>query len=86
MIESDESRASAGGARQPRLRLPLATMADVRRELARLYRETRAGRVEVSDGSRMANMLQILAKVIEGSELEKRVQALEDAAPSRGRP
>ena len=85
MVDSDETRAGKDAERQPRLRLPLATMHDVRRELARIYREGRSGHREVADVSKLANVLQILSRVIEGSELERRVQALEDAAPSKGR-
>ena len=61
----------------PRLRLKLATAADVRRELARLYREARAERVPVADASRLANILQILGRVIETSDIEQRLTALE---------
>lgn len=60
-----------------RLRLPLATADDVRRELAKLYREARAGRVEVQDASRLANILQILARCIETGDLEQRIETLE---------
>lgn len=66
----------------PRQRLPLNTAGDVRRELARLYREVRAARqkqdpLSVADASRMANILQILGRLIEISDLEGRVEALE---------
>jgi hypothetical protein len=61
----------------PRLRLKLATSQDVCRELARLYREGKAGQREVTD---MANVLQILGRLIETSDLEKRLEALEAQA------
>lgn len=61
----------------PRLRLPLATAADVRRELARLYREGKAGQREAADVSRLANILAILGRLIEASDLEARIQILE---------
>lgn len=80
-METLEIRAESDDAREPpvkRLRLPLATADDVRRELARLYREARAGRVEVPDASRLANILQILARCIETSDLEQRLIALEN--------
>lgn len=64
----------------PRLRLPLTTANDVRRELARLYREGKAGLRDIQDVSRLANVLQILNRVIEGSEFEQRIERLEDAA------
>ena len=63
----------------PRLRLKLQTLGDVRRELARIYREGKAGQREVADVSRLANVLQILAKAIEPGELEQRIEKLETA-------
>lgn len=61
-----------------RLRLKLTTAGDVRRELGRIYREGKAGTREVGDVSRLANVLQILNRVIEGSDLEKRIEILEN--------
>jgi hypothetical protein len=52
----------------------------VRRELARLYRQARAGELEVGDASRLANILQILGRMIEGSVLERRLAELERRA------
>lgn len=64
----------AGG---KRLRLPLRSMGDLQNELARLYRAAKAGDVPVGDASRLANILQILARLIEGKDLEARIQKLE---------
>lgn len=64
----------------PRLRLKLVTAEDVRRELARLYREARSNQLEVSDASRLANVLQILARIIETGDLEARIKVLEEGA------
>lgn len=61
----------------PRLRLPLATAQDVTRELARLYREGKSGQRDIQAVSRLANVLQILNRCIEGSEFEKRLEKLE---------
>ena len=60
-----------------RLRIKLTSANDVRKELGRLYREARAGRVETQDASRLANMLSIMGRLIEGSDLESRVEAME---------
>ena len=62
----------------PRLRLPLATAQDVRRELARLYREGKSGQREIVDVSRLANVLQILTRCIENSDFEIRLEKLEE--------
>lgn len=78
------SRATADGAAAPphggrRLRLPLRNMGDLQNELARLYRSAKVGDVPVTDASRLANILQILGRLIEGTELERRIAQLEEA-------
>ena len=79
-VESAQTRADAdSGAEAPRLRLPLKTMDDLKAELARLYREGKAGRREVADVSRLANVLGILGRLIEGGEHAARLEALEEA-------
>jgi hypothetical protein len=55
----------------------------VRRELARLYREARASGMDVGDASKLANILQILGRMIEGAELERRLGELERRAEGR---
>ena len=60
-----------------RLRLKLTTADDVRRELGRIYREGKAGTRDVSDVSKLANILQILNRCIEAGDLEKRIEQLE---------
>ena len=72
-----QGRAAQGKSREPRLRLPLKTMDDVKAELARLYREGKAGRRDVAEVSKLANVLSILGRLIEGVELAARVDALE---------
>jgi hypothetical protein len=80
VLDSGEGRADAGSTQQPaRLRLPLRTMDDVKAELARLYREGKAGRRAIADVSKLANVLGILGRLIEGSELVARIETLEDA-------
>jgi hypothetical protein len=61
-----------------RYRCQLDTMQDVRREMAKVYREARSGIVDVQDGTKLTWMLQAVGKVIEGSDLEKRLEALEN--------
>lgn len=56
---------------------PLDTVARVRRELARVYRDTRRGELDPGDASRFANMLSILGRLIEGSDVEQRLARLE---------
>ena len=82
-MSTPKTRANAGAAPDPtpsRLRLPLASVDDVRRELARLYREAKSGRRDVQDASRLAHILGTLGRMIEGADLERRIAALEAAA------
>lgn len=84
--ESSESGAAGGvpAAPRPRLRLPLNTADDARRELARLYREAKSGGRDVSEASKLANMLAILARMIETGDLEARIEALEASKDKGG--
>ena len=61
-----------------RYRCQLNTMQDVKREMSRIYREARSSLIDVSDASKLVYILGTVGKVIEGSELEKRIAALED--------
>ena len=49
----------------------------VRRELARVYGDARGGAMSWQDASRAANVLQILVRTLEGSDLEQRIAELE---------
>lgn len=49
----------------------------IRRELARVYKDARQGRLATADASRLGFLLGLLAKIIEGSALEQRLGALE---------
>jgi len=60
-----------------RYRAKLDSMQDVKREMAKVYRESRSGVVEVVDGTKLVWMLQAVGKVIESSDLEKRIEILE---------
>ena len=62
------------------VRAKLDTLGDVKAQLARIYREAKGGKINTQDASRLANILAILARLIEGSELEARITALEGQA------
>jgi hypothetical protein len=87
MADHEKTPASTGeGAEPPRLRLRLKTMGDVKAELARLYRDGRAGRRDVAEVSKLSNTLSILGRLIEGTETLARIEALEaDAKVREGR-
>lgn len=59
--------------------ITLTKLSHVRGELARLYSEARNGGLNVSDASKLAHMLRILATIIAEDALEARVAALEEA-------
>lgn len=57
--------------------IPLSTLDDLKKELARLYRQAKAGKVATSDASRLAFILNSLGRVILDADLEQRIQQLE---------
>lgn len=78
MAEIDDMSMATNGAKpKQRQRTPLKSAENVRAELARLYRQARAGEIEVADASRLGNLLQILGRMIETSDLEQRLEKLE---------
>lgn len=63
----------------------LGTAAEVRMEMARLYRDARAGRVEVADATKLAHILTQLATIMRIDDLEQRTAALERVLKQEGR-
>jgi hypothetical protein len=66
-----------------RCRPDLATLSAVRREMGRVYRDMRAKKIESQHGTRLTYVLTAIGKLIEGSEIQKRVEALEQRLLSR---
>ncbi|MFM0095730.1 hypothetical protein PQQ87_08960 [Paraburkholderia nemoris] len=58
-------------------RAKLDSAQEVRFELAKLYRQARNGKIDVGDASKLAHMLQVLSRVIETSDIERRLEELE---------
>jgi hypothetical protein len=56
----------------------LDTLGQVRAEAAKLYRAGRRGEVPAPDAGRLATVLALVAKLIEGGELEARMTRLEE--------
>ena len=77
IIDNDTGAVSNLPPKVTRYRCKLDTMQDVRREMAKVYRESRSEVVEVVDGTKLVWMLQAIGKVIESSDLEKRIEILE---------
>jgi translation elongation factor EF-1beta len=47
-------------------------------EMQRVYRDARQGKISTASGSRLAFMLTAIAKLIEGSDHEARMQQVEE--------
>jgi len=62
--------------KKPRRRLK--TLADVRRYLANLINETRAGNIDLIMAGKLGFLLNILRSTITESDLESRIKALEE--------
>jgi hypothetical protein len=60
-------------------RINLATSEDIRREMARVYRETRFNKILPNNGTKLVYMLTNILKAYEASEIEKRLVDLEKA-------
>ena len=58
-------------------RINLATSDDVRREMAKVYRESRGGKIATSEATRMVYMLTQILKAHEVHVIEQKLLALE---------
>ena len=58
-------------------RINLATSEDIRREMAKVYRETRCNKILPTNGTKLVYMLINILKAYEVTEIEKRLTDLE---------
>jgi len=58
-------------------RIDLATLEQVRSEMARVYRESRSGKLDSQEASRFTYILSQIGKMIELAVLERRIERLE---------
>lgn len=65
-------------------KIDLATALDVRREMAKVYRDMRSGKIDTQDGTRLAYVLGLLVKAIDADETQERIKALQRAIANRG--
>ena len=61
----------------PHPRINLSTSEDIRREMARVYRETRFNKILPNNGTKLVYMLINILKAYEVTEIEKRLVDLE---------
>ncbi|MHB1333208.1 MAG: hypothetical protein ACYCY1_11475 [Sulfuriferula sp.] len=78
MLKTNATRTGQVLTVTPTPRLELSTIDAVRREMARLYREAKAGNIPTADASRLAFILGQVGKLIEIGTLEARLNALEN--------
>ena len=53
------------------------TLQNVKSEMAKVYRESRSGLIDLQDATKQVWILQAIGKVIVDAELEKRIELLE---------
>lgn len=58
-------------------RINLSTSEDIRREMAKVYRETRCNNILPSNGTKLIYMLTSILKAYEVTQIEKRISVLE---------
>ena len=73
--EDADGPALAGAARVDRL----DSLDRVRREAVRLYRDCRQGRLAPGDASKLAHVLDLVRRLVEAGEVERRLEELEEA-------
>ncbi len=61
----------------PHPRINLSTSEDIRREMAKVYRETRCNKILPSNGTKLVYMLINILKAYEVTEIERRLTDLE---------
>jgi hypothetical protein len=61
----------------PHPRINLSTSEDIRREMAKVYRETRCNKILPSNGTKLIFMLMSILKAYEVTEIDKRLSDLE---------
>lgn len=55
----------------------------LRRELASVYRDMRAGRIETQDGTRLAYVLDLIRKAFETEDIKRRIELIEQTLARR---
>jgi hypothetical protein len=62
---------------EPTPRINLSTSEDIRREMAKVYRETRSNKILPSNGTKLIYILTNILKACELTQIEKRLSELE---------
>ena len=62
----------------PARKVDLATIYDVKNEMAKIYRGMKCGSIEPSDGTKLVYVLSAIGKLVELNEIEARITLLEN--------
>jgi len=65
-------------------RITLNSASAIARELARVYRDARTGRLPTTDATKLAHVLDVLRRCLETSDLEQRLSAVEASLAGKG--
>ena len=57
--------------------IALKSIDDLRLEASAVYRQMRSGQIEASDGTKLIYVLSAIGKLIDGADMEARIEALE---------
>jgi hypothetical protein len=69
--------------RGKRYRAELSTAQDIRREMAKVYRECRSDILDIQSGQKMVWMLSEIKKAIVEAEFEARIEAIEQTTKGK---
>jgi hypothetical protein len=61
-----------------RYRCKLDTLAEIKSEMAKLYREARSGMIDTVDCTKLTYVLQQIAKITVDGDIEQRLEKLEE--------
>lgn len=79
LISKDPIRSEAELYPYPRINL--STSEDIRREMARIYRETRSNKISAAEGTKLIYILAQILRAHEVYSLEKRLINIENISP-----
>lgn len=82
-IDAGSALPSPPAPRKRRHHVRLNSIQDVKEELSRLYRAARTGDIETADASRLGFLLVSLSKIMEKSDLEARIERLEQSTAGK---
>ncbi len=77
MLAAVENESADTTPTEKRVRAPLRNVQEVRAQMVTVYRETRGGKLPIETASKLCFILTQIAKIMETSDLEARLMALE---------